>query len=148
MELFRIHGAAYDAFDTTGCMLHEGRWNTVGRRVVYTAEHISLAALEVLVHSESRKFPPKVLTRIHLPDDLEVEQARAMEFAQSQIFGDRWISEERSVVLRVPSAPANNLEHNYLLNPAHPHFPRITHRKSEAFPFDQRLLKLRGLGSV
>jgi len=144
MELYRIHGVAYDAFDTMGTFLYEGRWHRQGTRVVYTAEHISLAALEVLVHSEGKKFPPKSLTRIKVPDGLKVETVGALSFADSQKFGDLWISEMRSAVLRVPSVAINNLEFNYLLNPAHPDFSRITKVRTEPFPFDQRLLKVSG----
>jgi len=144
MELFRIHGVAYDAFDTMGTFLHEGRWHRRGTRVVYTSEHVSLATLEVLIHSEGKKFPPKALTRIRLPDDLKVENAEARSFSDSQRFGDLWISQKRSVVLRVPSVAVNNLEFNYLLNPAHPEFSQISQVGTEPFLFDQRLLKVPG----
>ncbi len=143
IQISRIHGEAYDAFDTTGTFLFPGRWHTRGTRVVYAAAHVSLAALEVLVHAEGKKLPPKMLTRIRLPDGLSIEESPLLDFAMSQEFGDRWIAEMRSAALRVPSVAVNGLESNYLLNPAHPDFRRIRRDKAVAFSFDQRLLRTR-----
>lgn len=138
MEVFRIHGAAYDVFDTTGTALFDGRWHTRGVRMVYTAEHVSLAALEVLVHAGGKKLPPKLLTRIHLADSIAVENAPLLDMALSQAFGDLWLQEKRTAVLRVPSVAVNGRESNYLLNPAHPEFRRVAHDKAEEFAFDRR----------
>ena len=43
------------AFDGEGARLYGGRWNSPGRPAVYTAGSLALAALEVLVHMQSRK---------------------------------------------------------------------------------------------
>jgi len=138
-EIFRIHSAAYDVFDTTGTALFEGRWHTRGTRLLYTAQHISLAALEVLIHAGGRKFPPKVFSRIHLPAKISIEEPGPQRaFAASQRFGDEWIAQQRSAVLRVPSVAVDSLEFNYLLNPAHPDFRHVTHTPPIRFPFDDR----------
>jgi len=138
-EIFRIHSPAYEVFDTTGTALFEGRWHTRGTRLIYTAQHISLAALEILIHAGGRKFPPKVLSRIHLPAKISIEQAGPQRtFAASQRFGDEWIEQQRSAVLRVPSVAVDGLEFNYLLNPVHPDFHHITHAAPVRFPFDDR----------
>ena len=142
MELFRIHGAAYDAFDTTGTALFDGRWHTRGVRMVYAAGHVSLAALEVLVHAGGRKLPPKVLTRIVVGDGARVEEAPWMEIDKSQRFGDRWVLEKRTAVLRVPSVVVQGLEFNYLLNPAHQEFAGVVKGEATAFRFDPRLLAM------
>lgn len=143
MQVFRIHGANYDVFDTMGTFLYEGRWHSRGTRIVYTAQYVSLAALEVLIHAGGRKFPPKLLTPIHIGDKVSLEEASPMVLASSQLFGDRWITEGRSAVLRVPSVATNGLEFNYLLNPAHADFRRIRHDAPTAFPFDERFFVLR-----
>ena len=143
IELFRIHGAAYDAFDTMGTVLFGGRWNSRGVPVVYTAQHISLAALEVLVHAGGKKIPPKVLTRILVPQNIEIGEASSLDFAAAPRFGDRWIAESRTAVLRVPSITVNGLEFNYLLNPLHPDFPRITRKTPIPFQFDDRFFSHR-----
>ncbi len=143
IELFRIHGAAYDAFDTTGTFLFDGRWHTRGTRVIYAAAHASLAALEVLIHAEGKKFPPKVLTSIHLPQHIAIEETGLLTFAESQKFGNAWIEQKRTAVLRVPSIAVNGLESNYLLNPAHPQFSRIARQATVPFPFDERFFSRR-----
>src|SRR4051812_36546567 len=41
---------AASAFSGEGARLFEGRWNSAGVAMVYCSEHVSLAALEILVH--------------------------------------------------------------------------------------------------
>ena len=57
----------------------------------------------------------------------------------TQQIGDTWARESRSVMLAVPSIIIPE-ELNYLLNPAHPDFKKITIGKPEDFTFDSRLL--------
>ena len=45
--------------------------------------------------------------------------------ASNAAVGDKWVETAVSAVLKVPSAIVTQ-EYNYLLNPAHPHFPKIT----------------------
>jgi RES domain-containing protein len=52
--------------------------------------------------------------------------------------GTEWVARATSVALRVPSAIVPT-EHNYLLNPAHPDFPRLRIRSARRFTFDPRL---------
>jgi hypothetical protein len=50
MTIYRMHRAERSAGDYTDAMLAGGRWNSIGTPMFYTAEHLSLAGLEVLVH--------------------------------------------------------------------------------------------------
>jgi RES domain-containing protein len=138
MIVFRMHGVSYPAFDTTGSILQPGRWHSAGTRVVYAAEHASLAVLETLIHSGGRKIPPRAMTWIDIPDTVRIESASWMEMPDSQQFGDRWVKEARSAVLRVPSIAVNRMESNFVLNPRHPDFPVIPHGVPEPFEFDPR----------
>jgi RES domain-containing protein len=138
MVIYRMHGAAYDAFDTTGSFLHAGRWHQTGTRVIYAAEHASLAVLETLIHAGGRKLPPRMLTRIHIPDALSIEESAWIDMPDSQNWGDAWARELRSAVLRVPSAAVNGLESNYVLNPAHPDFALIRPDAPEEYRFNPR----------
>lgn len=135
MIAFRMHGPAYDPFDSTGALLYPGRWHSAGTRVIYAAQHASLAALETLIHAGGRKIPPRVLTRIRIPDNVAIESAAWIELPDSQEFGDRWVRERRSAVLRVPSIAVNRMESNFVLNPSHAHFGRIEHDGPEEFLF-------------
>jgi RES domain-containing protein len=138
MIVYRMHGAAYDAFDTTGSFRQPGRWHSAGTRVVYAAEHVSLAVLETLIHAGGRKIPPRLITRIHIPDGVEIEPADWLEMPASQEWGDRWVREARTLALRVPSIAVNQMESNFLLNPVHPDFSLIERDAAEEFVFNPR----------
>jgi len=94
--------------------------------------------LETLIHAGGRKIPPRSLTRITIPDDLAVESAPWAEMPTSQAFGDAWVREARSAVLRVPSIAVNQMELNFVFNPSHADFARIGHDPAEEFVFNPR----------
>jgi RES domain-containing protein len=145
MVVFRMHGLSFDVFDTTGAYWNPGRWHEVGSRVIYAAEHASLAVLETSIHAGRRKIPPKAITRISVPSGVPIEEAPWMEMPDSQIFGGVWLKEMRTAVLRVPSIAVNRMESNFVLNPGHPDFARIGHDDPEPFIFDPRFF---GSGAV
>jgi len=138
-----MHGISHDVFDATGAILHAGRWHSAGTRVVYAAEHASLAVLETLIHAGGRKIPPRVITQIHIPDAHRIESAVWMEMPDSQRFGDVWVNEARTAILRVPSIAVNRMESNFVLNPRHPDFPSIHVVASEEFVFNPRFFLAR-----
>ena len=116
---------------------------------VYTAAHLSLAVLEILVHVAAEEDLPTDLVAISVdvPDDLGVEHIRVDELPPDwrrtpapAVLADRgtaWLTAASTAVLAVPSAviPA---ESNYILNPAHPDFRRIVVRRAERFDLDPR----------
>jgi len=106
--------------------------------VVYAAQHVSLAVLETLVHANSQVLPPRSFTEIDVPDSVAVETAAWMEMAESQSFGSRWVEEARTAVLAVPSIVVQQMEMNFVLNPAHPDFTKIAHGAARTFVFDGR----------
>jgi RES domain-containing protein len=74
MFVFRMHDPAWEVFDTGGAMRFRGRSHSVGTQVVYAAENISLAALELLVHSAGRRIPPRGVATTLVPDSVFVER--------------------------------------------------------------------------
>jgi RES domain-containing protein len=70
-----------------------------------------------------------------LPADWRVEPPPP----STNAIGDAWLREVRSAVLALPSVIVPG-ELNYLLNPAHPAFKKISISKPEGFIFDPRLL--------
>ena len=110
--------------------------------MLYAAEHASLAVLETLIHAGGRKLPPRSLTRINIPEDVVIESAEWMESPASQAFGEAWVREARSAVLRVPSIAVNRIESNFVFNPAHSEFGRVTHEAAEAFVFSPRFFAI------
>ena len=133
-----MHAPTRPVLDTTGSLLWSGRWHHAGTRLLYAAEHASLAALETLIHSGGQQIPPRAITLLHLPDDLVIENAEWMEMPASQDFGDIWFRSGRTAVLRVPSIAVNGMESNFVLNPFHPEFPRIRIEPPQEFLFSRR----------
>jgi len=144
MRIYRMHRPAQDVFDTTEAFLHEGRWHSIGTRLLYTAQHASLAVLETLVNSEERALKPRWITCIHIPDHCRIERAGWLDPPLSRRFGDTWIGEGRSMVLAVPSVVVNKLEFNFLLNPGHPEFDEVTCDEPVEFVFDSRFSRSGG----
>jgi RES domain-containing protein len=142
------HAAA--AFDGEGARQFGGRWNSPGTRMVYGSESLSLAALELLVNLESgdllgayTAFPvafPDGIVQTLDPSSLPANWRDYPPPVALQLLGDQWIAGLASAVLRVPSVVVEH-EQNLLLNPAHPHFSRITIGKPRPFRFDPRLRK-------
>ena len=126
---------------------------------VYTAAHLSLAVLEILVHVPAEEDLPTDLVAISadVPDDFGVEHVRVDELPPGwrrtpapPLLADRgtaWLTAARTVVLAVPSAviPA---ETNYILNPAHPEFRAIVVHRAERFDLDLRLVRAGAVESL
>ncbi|HWL52476.1 MAG TPA: RES family NAD+ phosphorylase [Chthoniobacteraceae bacterium] len=137
---------AATAFSGEGAAIAGGRWNSRGIRMVYTSAFQSLAVLETLVHFNPQIPLAYVLFRVELEASL-VEKLTPLPDGwqempvsrSSQQAGDRWIAEQRSVALEVPSTLVPD-ESNLLLNPAHPDFGKVTIGPPEPFAFDARLI--------
>jgi len=147
---WRIVGVQYkdDAFSGEGARLRGGRWNSKGTTMVYTAGSLALASIEIVVNLPG----PKLLEEffripVHIPpiliSDLPLDKlpgdwnSRPVSPAIRAI-GDRWVKKKKSVVLKVPSVVVPE-EYNYLLNPTHPDFEKITIGSSIKYRFDPRL---------
>jgi RES domain-containing protein len=136
------------AFTGEGPFRYGGRWSPPGVLVVYCAESRSLAAMEILVHhlgTEVFRASRWVMIAAEVPETLIEKPPRVPEAWRSQSpvpsaqeFGATWARERRTAALRVPSAVVLG-EFNYLLNPAHADFEKITVGKPELFSFDVRL---------
>jgi RES domain-containing protein len=142
-------GRAAEAFNGEGARQYGGRWNSPGVPVVYTSAYQSLAALETLVHLQPRGslrfvvFPVEFAEELaeHLPDsDLPARWRVEPPGALTMGIGDAWARTSRAAVLAVPSVVVPQ-ETNYLLNPLHHEFGRISIGKPIDFSFDPRLLE-------
>jgi RES domain-containing protein len=60
---------------------------------------------------------------------------------RSRAFGDRWILENRTAILRVPSVITHGRENNIVFNPAHPEFALVKAGDPEPVHWDARLLR-------
>jgi RES domain-containing protein len=144
MLVFRMYAPHRDVFDSTGAFLNAGRWHSAGTRVIYAAEHASLAVLETLIHAGGRKLPPRSLAQIEIPVRIAIESTAWLEMPHSQAFGDQWVRDARTAILRVPSVAVNGIESNLVVNPAHPDFRQIQLVRSNQFIFDPRFFLIPG----
>jgi RES domain-containing protein len=142
MDLWRLCRRPHADLSGEGARIFGGRWNSPGRPVVYLAEHPALAALEVRVHLDLPfELLPNdfVLMRVLVPDGLIAEVADAsVAISETVATGDAWLTEGRSVALRVPSVLLP-YAWNVLLNPRHSDVIRASIGSIEAFHFDPRL---------
>ena len=138
-------------FDGEGARLFPGRWNSAGVPVVYASEHLSLAALEILVHVRIDQLRVAFHAfEITIPDEL-IEHlpgerlprrwdAGAITRATRE-FGSTWARESGSVALSVPSVVIRQ-ERNVLLNPLHPAMRKVEIARPTRLRFDERLLRM------
>lgn len=140
------------AFDGEGARLYGGRWNSPGNRMVYTAESVSLAVLEVVVHLQTGQLLPAYalidatfaahLVEVVPPEELPSNWRGQPAPVETREIGDRWLMEQSSPVLRVPSVIVP-VESNFLINPEHPQFSSLSIGSVVPFTFDARLTVLR-----
>jgi len=142
---------AHDAFTGEGGLGHSSRWNKRGSRIVYTAGSLSLATLENFVNvptiviaskhcvAIAVSFNEKLVQRVRI-EDLPPNWSQYPATFVTKELGTLWVEGGKSAVLAVPSSliPA---EVNFLLNPRHPDFCKISIGKPDNYRFDERLLK-------
>ena len=151
MLSYRICRLPFIAIDGEGARRYGGRWNSVGRSVVYSSGTLSLAALEYLIHVDAKNAPadlvaltieiPKALPIDHVPHDtLPQGWQEIVDVPACRTVGDEWLARRSSAVLAVPSAAVMS-ERIYLMNPVHPDAVSIRVIEQRAFSFDPRLMR-------
>ncbi|MHB8215366.1 MAG: RES family NAD+ phosphorylase [Candidatus Sulfotelmatobacter sp.] len=136
-------------FDGEGAHRYGGRWSSVGTRLAYTSEHQSLAMLEYFVHLDSDDAPSDlVLATAEVPHDLPRKRLAAEDLpsnwrsspapAELARIGDEFVEEAESCVLIVPSVLAPH-ENNWLLNPHHASFRKLSVFGIEPLSYDPRM---------
>jgi RES domain-containing protein len=148
MEVYKICKQQYStALNASGI---ENRWNKKGQFVIYTSNSRSLAALELIAHRASI-MPAKVYKSMVISfKENTIEEIKTASlpkdwqwldgYPKLQEIGSLWYEEQRSLVLKVPSAIIQK-EHNYVINTRHPSFKKeVTLLENENFFWDIRLL--------
>lgn len=149
MLLYRITRSVYaEDLSGTGARLYGGRWNSVGKGMLYLASSRALAVLEVLVHLTPMLIPEDFeIVTLEVPEDLQELDVKLLpegwqQFPQPDIlrnFGDRFITENKHLMLKVPSAIVSQ-EFNFLVNPLNALIKNVKIKNRQPFTFDQRLL--------
>ena len=134
-----------------GARIYGGRWNPIGIPVIYTAESLSLATLEIIVHLEREQLLYKRFVKIPVTFETSLvfplsRKKRPKDWnslppsESTQKIGQKWIEQAKHAVLKIPSTVISE-EHNFLINPAHPDFSAIEIGKPQRFEFDERLIE-------
>jgi RES domain-containing protein len=140
MLIYRLHRSVRAAGDYTGAFLAGGRWNPRGTAILYAAQHLSLACLEILVHLDRAQLPPEYVwssTRL-LNDTAELETANVRELTACQTAGQVWAETAGELAVRVRSMVIPE-EFNVLLNPKHRDYDELVWTNPRPFHFDPRL---------
>jgi len=140
MTIYRMHRARRPAADYRGATVAGGRWNPIGTPILYTAEHLSLGCLEVLVHLDKAQLPRDyVWSKAELlehPELLSTTIPPSITACQSA--GERWIRGGQQLAIRVRSVIIPE-EFNVLLNPNHSAYATLSWSDPRPFHFDPRL---------
>jgi RES domain-containing protein len=146
--IYRLATEMYcDDIAGNGAKLYGGRWNPIDYAMLYGASHISLAALEILVHNQSRNFYQNyILLDLQLPEttDKKIVNPNQLklywEFDSdyTQKIGKDFL-ESNLLLMHVPSIVVPR-EFNILVNPNHKHFSKIIVKNKELYTWDKRLI--------
>lgn len=159
-RVYRIVREAFsaDPLDGEGSFRFGGRWSSAGTRVVYAAEHLSLAMVEYFVHIDSED-PPKdlILVSIEIPDTLSrlrididslpSDWRGAPPPGEIARIGDGFAARVTEALLWVPSAVVRG-EFNVMINPAHREFKQVRVADTERFTYDPRFYERRPKGGT
>jgi RES domain-containing protein len=137
MRVWRICKAEYSStsFSGQGGVLASARWHHQGHRIVYTAQSLSLASLEIWVHlTPKMPLPMYVCACADIPDDFAIDELEEPYLPPDwkrpelqpalQDLGTAWLVSRQTAVARVPAATMPG-EFNYLLNPEHRDFAAV-----------------------
>ena len=144
MRAWRISN--YADLSGVGGRYSAGRWNQLGRLIVYCADHPALALLEILVHVDAADLPENYqLLEISISEDLIAEPVAlpldwASDSTVSRIAFEYFCLVADAPVLKVPSAIVPHCS-NLLINPAHPKAGEIKILSVQRQPLDMRFLR-------
>lgn len=133
MLVYRIvHKRYADSLFASGM---EGRWNSGGKKVLYTAESISLAYLETLAHRKGLGFNKDFrIMVIEVPNNKGIQTVESSDLSKAwrdfrnysdcQKIGNAWFDADEKLCLKVPSAvvPEN---WNVVINTFHKEFKKV-----------------------
>jgi RES domain-containing protein len=132
-----------------GGLVASARWHTVGRRIVYLADHPASALLEMIVNQnlDRGELPAQYqLLAIQVPDGAALAAIEAADLPAgwrhdreiTRARGDRWLELAETSLLRVPSAIVPHA-FNWLLNPLHGGAGAVAIAEIVRADFDARL---------
>ena len=134
-----------------GAKRYGGRWNPVGKGILYTSASPELALLEQLVHLPA--LPYQDLPRLFLITIVFPSMPKAVEqlssnwrdpanYYENHKLLEDWLNNPDVMALKVPSAVVAE-SYNFLLHPLHKDYAEIEILSTKAFNIDSRLWSVR-----
>ena len=152
MFLYRITNKKYAAdLSGAGAKQYGGRWNSVGKAVIYTSTSVSLATLEFLCHTAGTLIPKNfVIIKLESSDSITSAEIKVTTLPsdwrqypapiQLQIIGNKWLDKSERLLLKVPSVIIP-IENNILINPFHKEISKIKIVEISDFTIDDRIIE-------
>jgi RES domain-containing protein len=152
MRVYRISKCEFiNDLQGTGAARYPGRWHSKGTYILYTAATPSLALLESVVHISNIAVSSYCMICLSIPDDA-IQSIPADGLPENWFvypppdvlkrIGDSFAGENKYLALKLPSAIMPE-EHNYLVNPNHSDFSRVSVVYTRNIPIDKRFLNIR-----
>ena len=149
MEVYHLGVKKFaDQLTGEGAKLHGGRWNSIGTACIYTAESISLCVLEYAANVPLHLMPSSLAITVYIiPDgcwkefllkDLPKNWQDVPAPMETQEWGSSQLLAADFIALKLPSVIIPP-EHNYLLNPLHADFKKVSIKEILPFTFDSRI---------
>jgi len=113
----------------------EGRWNTLGQKVLYCGESIPLAFMESMIRRQGAGFNHDFqIAFIEIPDTSHIKTIESEvlgedwnqlhNYSACQRITKDWYTNAESLALRVPSAVLS-VCYNYVLNSMHKDYKKV-----------------------
>lgn len=118
-----------------------------GIPALYTSSSLSLAALEILVHTD-KSLPPvnMAYAKIYVPDEMFSMKILRLKDDEAPVeYGTKWLKEKRGLMLKVPSVilPYEyDHEFNLILNPLYEDYKKVSVVEVHDFSFDVRMVEI------
>ncbi|MBK7763134.1 MAG: RES family NAD+ phosphorylase [Bacteroidetes bacterium] len=148
MIIYRLANTKFkDDLHGEGAKLFGGRWNSPGEAMLYATEHISLAVLEILVNKRTSDLHKASFSLLELSiPDKEIQTLLAKDLKKNwvedieytQYIGDHFLQDEKVWILKVPSAVIEE-EHNFIINPNHKGYKKLSILHEKVYSIDHRL---------
>lgn len=149
MRIWRlVAGRHVDAALTGhGAARYGGRWNPTGTRMIYGADSLALATLELSVHLVGARVTYRAL-ELEIPrrsvehlDPVGLDRRWADDESITQLLGAAWCDRGKTLAITVPSAlvDARSGERNVLVNPRHARAAGIAVVQAFDVTLDERL---------
>ncbi len=143
MFVYRLHRKKRAPADYGGTLVIAQRWNPAGVGMLYCASSLSLAILEVLVHTDKTNIPDDYgwsMASISSVEPLNVNEDHIQDLRYTRSVGRQWAHGRLDLGVTVPSVIVPR-EVNIILNPAHEDYFKIQWEGPTSFTFDPRLFE-------